>query len=99
MSAMTCEAMTTVAERLGDAVHQQLQELPADERVEARERLVEEQQARPLPEHERQGELRALADRKGADLRARIESRQQAATISDPSADSSAVRTPSSRRW
>ena len=47
--------------RLGDAVHQQLQELAAGERVEAGERLVEQEQLRPLPEREREREPGALA--------------------------------------
>ena len=63
MSAITCEAITTVASSLGDAVHQQLQELAAGERVEARERLVEEEQRRPLAERDGEREPRSLARR------------------------------------
>ena len=66
MSAITCEAITTVGGRLRDAVHQQLQELAAGERIEPRERLVEQQQPRPLAEHERQRELRSVAGRQSA---------------------------------
>ena len=42
--------------RLGDAVHQQLEQFSAGERVEARERLVEQDELRPLAEHERERE-------------------------------------------
>ena len=81
----TCDAITTVAPRLRDAVHQQLQELAAGERVEARERLVEQKQRRPLAEHEREREARALAFRQRADLRALGRSREQARPPTAPS--------------
>ena len=62
---------------LGDAVHQQLQELAPGERVEARERLVEQDELRALAEDERQREPCALALRERADLRARGDAREQ----------------------
>ena len=74
MSAMTCEAITTVARGLGDAVHQELQELAPRERVEPRERLVEQHEPRPLAEGEREREPGALAGGERADLRPRARS-------------------------
>ena len=46
---------------VGDAAHQRLQELPAGQRVEARDRFVEQQQPRPLGQRERQRDLGPLA--------------------------------------
>ena len=46
---------------LGDGLHQVLQELPAGERVEAGDRLVEDQQLGPFGDGEGEGELGALA--------------------------------------
>ena len=48
---------------LGDPVHQELQELAGCERVEALERLVEEDQRRPLPECDREREAAPFARR------------------------------------
>ena len=45
---------------LGDRLHQHLQELAAGERVEARDRLVEDQQLGPLGQAQGERELRAL---------------------------------------
>ena len=50
MSAMTCEAITTVGAVSATPSISELQELAAGERIEPRERLVEQQQPRPLPE-------------------------------------------------
>ena len=44
----------------GDDLHEFLQELPARKRVERGDRLVQDQQLRPLRHGERQRELRAL---------------------------------------
>ena len=46
---------------LGDGLHQVLQELPPGQRVQARDRLVEQQQVRPLGGCQGEGELGALA--------------------------------------
>ena len=46
---------------LGHDLHQALQELPPGQRVQARDRLVEQQQLGPLGDREGQGELGALA--------------------------------------
>ena len=46
---------------LGDGLHQVLQELPAGQRVEAGDRLVEDQQLGPLGDAQGQRELGALA--------------------------------------
>ena len=45
---------------LGDDLHQVLEELAPRERIQARDRLVEEQQLGPLRDRQREGELRAL---------------------------------------
>ena len=83
---------------LGDAVHQQLEQLAAGERVEAREGLVQQHELRPLAEHERQREARTFALRERADLRARGDACQQIdGGRRCPSARSCAARTRSSR--
>ena len=46
---------------VGDGLHQVLEELPAGQRVEARDRLVEDQQLGSLGDAQGQGELGALA--------------------------------------
>ena len=58
---------------LGDGLHQVLQELAPGQRVEARDRLVEDQQLGPLGEAEGQRELGALAAGELAGLLARVE--------------------------
>ena len=55
---------------LRNAVHQQLQQLTAGEGVEARERLVEQDEPRPLAQGQRQCQPGSLAGRERADLRA-----------------------------
>ena len=45
----------------GDGLHQVLQELPPGERVEARDRLVEDEQLGPLRDAQGERELRTLA--------------------------------------
>ena len=46
---------------LGDGLHQALQELPPGQRVQARDRLVEQQQLGPLGDRQGEGELGSLA--------------------------------------
>ena len=58
---------------LGDRLHQDLQELAAGQRVQARDRLVEDQQLGPLRQPEGQGELGALAAGELAGLLPRVE--------------------------
>ncbi len=58
---------------LGDGLHQYLQELAASQRVQARDRLVEDQQLRPLRQPERQRELGPLAAGELSGLLTRIE--------------------------
>ena len=58
---------------LGDGLHQDLQELPAGQRVEAGDRLVEDQQLRPLGQAEGEGELGALAAGQPAGPLGRVE--------------------------
>ena len=53
---------------LGDGLHHRLQELAAGERVERGDRLVEQEQLRPLGERERERDLRLLAARELPDL-------------------------------
>ena len=53
---------------LGDGLHHRLQELAPGERIERGDRLVEQQQLRPLGERERERDLRLLAARELADL-------------------------------
>ena len=60
-SETTCEDSRTLSSVLGHRLHQHLQELPAGQRVEAGDRLVEDQQLRPLGQAEGEGELGALA--------------------------------------
>ena len=62
---------------LGDPVHQQLQQLAGGERIEARERLVEQDEPRPLAQREREREPGALAGRERPHLRARVDARQE----------------------
>ena len=45
---------------LGDRLHQVLEELAPGQRIERRDRLVEDQQLGPLGQPERERELRAL---------------------------------------
>ena len=45
---------------LGDRLHQYLEELASGQRIEARDRLVQDQQLGPLRQPERQGELGSL---------------------------------------
>ena len=58
---------------LGDRLHQDLQELAPGERVQARDRLVEDQQLGPLGQREGQGELGALAAGELPRLLARVQ--------------------------
>ena len=58
---------------LGDGLHQVLQELAPGERVEAGDRLVEDQQLGPLGDAEGQGELGALAAGELAGLLRRVQ--------------------------
>ena len=83
---------------LGDDLHQVLQELAPGERVEARDRLVEDQQLGPLRDRQRERELRALAAGQRAGPLARVE-----AEPLDPASASSASQLGLShapmRRW
>ena len=58
---------------LGDGLHEQLEELAARERVEARDRLVEDEQLGALGQAEREGELGALAPGEPAGALAGVE--------------------------
>ena len=68
-----CEDSTTLKLVLGDRLHQALQELAPGQRVEAGDRLVEEQQLRPLGQAEGQRELGPLAAGQLAGLLGRVE--------------------------
>ena len=63
-----CEERMTVMPGLGDGLHHRLQELAPRERVERGDRLVEQQQLRPLRERERERDLRLLPARELPDL-------------------------------
>src|SRR5947209_1027774 len=65
--------------RLGDAVHEQAQELAAGKGIEEGERLVEQEQRGPLAEGERQRELGALPWRERRDSGPAVESDEQLA--------------------
>ena len=71
-SATRCEESTTSAS-VGDELHQALQEVAPGQRVQARDRLVEKEQLRPLGDGERERELRALAAGQPAGLLRRVE--------------------------
>ena len=58
---------------LGDGLHQHLEELAPGQRVQARHRLVEDQQLGPLGQPEGQGELGALAAGEPTRLLVRVE--------------------------
>ena len=62
---------------LGRALHQQAQELAAREGIEARERLVEQDQRRALAERQREREPRPLARREHGDARLGRRAREQ----------------------
>ena len=84
--------------QLGDTVHQQLEELTCRERVEPRERLVEEQQGRALPERHRESEARPFTRRQRGDAVVCGQTRQELARDRlVPAADSSRARTRSCR--
>jgi hypothetical protein len=53
---------------LRDALHQRGQEVPSRQRVEAGQRLVEEEQLRPLRQGDREAHLAALPAGERADL-------------------------------
>ena len=61
MSVMTCDDRSAVDAVRPDRVDQDVEELAARQRVEAGQRLVEEEDRRPRPERERQPDLRLLA--------------------------------------
>src|SRR5262249_35070108 len=59
---------------LGDSVHEHLQKLAGRERIEPRERLVEQEQRGPLPEGERESQPCALAGVERGDAPVDLES-------------------------
>ena len=63
MSVITCDERSAVAPLGPDRVDQDVQELAPRQRVEAGQRLVEEQDRRPRPQRERQPHLRLLSPR------------------------------------
>ena len=80
---------------LADRVDHHVQELAPGERVQRRQRLVEEQHRRPGPERDREAHLRLLAARElvGADVERDVElvSRSSAAPRSKPARQRAAI--------
>jgi hypothetical protein len=74
---------------LGDPAHERLQELAPGERVQARHRLVQQQQVRPLGEGERERDLRSLAAGQPADAAV-----QRDAQVAQPVAGQHGVPSP-----
>ena len=68
---------------VGDGLHQCLQELASGQRVEAGDRLVEDEQLRPLGETQGQGELRPLTAGEPAGLLLRVEAEPVDAGLRD----------------
>ena len=81
MSVMTCDERSGGRAIGPDRVDEHVEELAAGERIEARQRLVEEEHRRPRPERERQPDLRLLAPGQlvGAGCRAGCRGRRVAA--------------------